>query len=116
MDQSHHKVLESQERELASPDTRKDRSRVSELLADDFEEYGSSGRVFQKSDVLASLDSTVNYSLTDFSFRDIAKGITLVKYKSSTESQAALRSSIWVQSNGSWRLLHHQATVVPYAT
>ena len=116
MDQSHHKVLESQERELVSPDSRKNRSRIAELLADNFEEYGSSGKVFLKSDVLASLGSSVNYSLTDFSFRDIAKGITLVKYRSQTEGQVALRSSIWVQSEGNWRLLHHQATVVPHAT
>ncbi|MEZ5572263.1 MAG: DUF4440 domain-containing protein [Halioglobus sp.] len=116
MDRSHHEIIESQERELVSPDTRKDLSRMDELIADDFEEFGSSGRVFRKPDVLAGLDSTINYSLTDFSFRDIAEGITLVKYKSRTESQAALRSSIWVKTNGNWRLLHHQATVVPHAT
>ena len=88
---------------------------MNELLADEFEEYGSSGRIFRKSDILANLTLDIDYELSDFSFSDLALGITLVKYKSATKGQTALRSSVWVQSSGNWRLLHHQATVIPHA-
>ena len=88
---------------------------MAELLADDFEEYGSSGRVFRKSDVLESVGGAVAYSLSEFTCHDIAQGVTLVKYLSETENSTALRSSLWVQSSGNWQLLHHQATVAPNA-
>ena len=88
---------------------------MNEVLADDFEEYGSSGKIFRKPDVLAKLDSNIDYTLSEFSFSDLAHGVTLVKYKSESEGKVALRSSVWVQDSGNWRLLHHQATVVPHA-
>lgn len=116
MTQSRHEILESLERELVSPSTRKDWTRMKELLADDFIEYGSSGKVFQKSDVLGSLDTGADYTLSNFTFSDLAEDVTLVKYKSIVSGQTALRSSIWVQIRGAWQLLHHQATVVPNAT
>jgi hypothetical protein len=114
--QSHHEMLESLERELVSPSTRKDSTRINELLADEFTEYGSSGKVFRKSDILSSVETAADYALSNFTFSDLAAGITLVKYKSIVSGQAALRSSIWVQNKGAWQLFHHQATVVPNAT
>tara|TARA_R110002049_G_scaffold233475_1_gene406787 strand:+ start:1230 stop:1580 length:351 start_codon:yes stop_codon:yes gene_type:complete len=116
MPKSHHEILESQEKELVSSDVRKDRARMEELLADDFQEYGSSGRVFQKLDVLDAPGVGATYKLSDFTFRDLAQGVTLVRYRSVTSSQTAMRSSIWVQASNRWQLLHHQATVVPNAT
>jgi len=109
-------MLEAFERELVCPDTRNDHARIAELLADDFEEYGSSGRVFRKSDVISAADFDTVYALSDFAFTDIAKGVTLVKYKSVVSGQPSLRSSIWVKASGAWQLLHHQATVFPDAT
>jgi len=96
--------------------TRKDAARMDELLADDFVEYVSSGKVLHKSGVLSAPDDGVEYALSDFSFTDFPQVVTLVKYKSVASSQAALRSSIWVQNGGAWWLMHHQATVVPNAT
>lgn len=109
-------MLEAFERELVSPDTRTDQTRIAELLADDFEEYGSSGRIFRKSDLVSAADFGTAYDLSDFTFKDIAKGVTLLKYKCVVSGQASLRSSIWVKANSAWQLLHHQATVVPDAT
>ena len=89
---------------------------MNELLADEFTEYGSSGKVFHKSDILSSLDTGAEYILSNFTFSDLAQGVTIVKYKSIASGQAALRSSIWVQNNGAWQLMHHQATVAQNAT
>ncbi|WP_165787146.1 DUF4440 domain-containing protein [Pseudohalioglobus lutimaris] len=109
-------MLEALERDLVSPEIRNDRARMTELLADDFEEYGSSGRVFYKSDVLSAPDFGAAYDLSDFTFTDLAEGVVLVKYKAVVSNQESLRSSIWVKASSSWQLLHHQATVVPSAT
>lgn len=116
MIQSHHEILESLEREMVAPGTRNDRGRMGEILAEDFEEYGSSGQHFRKPDVLDSLDTSTDYELSNFSFSDLARGVTLVKYNSLVSGQVSRRSSIWVQRGGQWQLLHHQATVVPNTT
>jgi GNAT superfamily N-acetyltransferase len=118
MSADHHKNLQSLEIELASPDTRADVSRISELLAEDFAEFGSSGKIIRKSDILAGVGAGTfpTYELSDFTFRELAEDITLVKYRSFVSGRRALRSSIWVNNNGNWQLLHHQSTVVPEVT
>jgi hypothetical protein len=116
MVQAHYTLLESLERELVSPNARKDRARMDQLLADDFEEYGSSGKVFRKSDILDTPFASASCNLSNFTFCDLAQGVTLVKYMSANSGRTAMRSSIWVKNGGTWQLLHHQGTVVPNAT
>lgn len=105
--------IKSLELELVSPDTRKDTARLSELISDDFEELGSSGRVYRKQDILNALpkEDSVNYELSDFTFNELSTGCILVKYRSIVSGKHALRSSIWVNSNGHWQIIHHQSTV-----
>ena len=50
-----YREIQSLELELASPETRRNLARLSERLANDFEEFGSSGKVFKKQDILDSL-------------------------------------------------------------
>jgi hypothetical protein len=107
--------LKRLELELVSPDTRRNPERLSELLSDSFEEYGSSGAVFRKSEILENFQQAepVSYDLSDFTFLDLAPGCILVKYRSTESGQQALRSSIWRAGSGQWQMLHHQSTVVP---
>ena len=113
-DYSEIKLLEL---ELANPDTRKNLARLNDLISDDFEEYGSSGRVYRKQNVLNALpkEEPTNYELSSFTFYELSKNCILVKYKSIVSGNHALRSSIWVKHNNQWQMLHHQATVVPTA-
>jgi hypothetical protein len=53
--------LRSLELALLDPATRRDRSRVAELLTEDFEEFGSSGRVWSRAAILELL-ATEEYS------------------------------------------------------
>ncbi|MCB1701768.1 MAG: DUF4440 domain-containing protein [Pseudomonadales bacterium] len=108
-------ILKKLELELVSPDTRRNPRRLSELLSDEFEEYGSSGRVFTKSDVLSGLPETgaPEYELFGFSFLELSPECMLVKYRSTVSGRQALRSSIWIFGSGQWQLLHHQSTVIP---
>lgn len=110
-----YELLKSLELELVDPATRKNPSRLSELLAEEFEEYGSSGTVYRKNDILAHLadEHPACYELSGFSFRDLSPHCILVKYRSVVSGQQALRSSLWISADGHWQLLHHQSTVVP---
>lgn len=107
--------IESFERELVNPKTRSNAERIAELLTDEFLEFGSSGKMIRKCDVLdaAEKPGIMTYQLDDFNFKMLGESYVLVTYRSVTSSQLiALRSSIWVKEYGSWKMLHHQSTVV----
>lgn len=108
--------IESFERELVDPTIREDAGRIAELLSDEFMEFGSSGKVIKKNDVLdaAERPGTISYQLSDFDFKMLGNTHVLVTYRSVTSSQVvALRSSIWAKEYGGWKMMHHQSTVVP---
>jgi hypothetical protein len=121
--------LENLENFLFDPVARRDVAAVSNLLAEEFREFGSSGRIYTKLDILAELstEQPVVISLVDFACQLIAPTCALVTYKSlsSHENRAptqALRSSLWVlrapaklYSNSPteqavWQMLFHQGT------
>ena len=108
--------LQSLEEELLRPDVRRNSARVAELLADDFREFGASGRIFDKASILRELsdESPARLSLSDFACRQIAPDAVLVTYRSTRSDRAgertALRSSLWLHRDGRWQLLFHQGT------
>ncbi|TDF41535.1 DUF4440 domain-containing protein [Alteromonadaceae bacterium M269] len=98
--------------ELSQPTARKNLQRLSELIADDFEEFGSSGRVFNKDDIISELqtEDNVTYEIKDFRFTALSASCVLVKYVSIFEGKSALRSSIWIKRAEQWVVIHHQGT------
>jgi RimJ/RimL family protein N-acetyltransferase len=113
------------EQELHRPDIRSSRDAVSARLADDFLEFGSSGRVYSKAvviDALADEASSAGTNLPevhDFTVRPIATDAALVLYRSVRRFEGGilprttLRSSIWKLADGRWRMAFHQGTTVP---
>src|SRR5262245_49408140 len=102
------------------PETRSNRAAMERLLAADFIEIGSSGRVIDRSDVLAAmpLDSPYRFAISDFSARSLRDEIVLTTYRLSVQMsehadvQVTLRSSIWVRRDGRWQMVFHQGTPV----
>jgi hypothetical protein len=45
--------------------------------------------------------------------RAVGTDLVLVTYLSDPAGRAARRSSLWRRAGGSWRLLHHQGTLLP---
>lgn len=95
---------------------------VSALLADDFMEFGSSGRIFNKSAVIEALKSEVvdgQVAVENFQVRELAPGVALVTYIASRQDgngstvMRALRSSLWRHANGRWQITFHQGTRIP---
>jgi hypothetical protein len=106
---------------LLDPLVRRDRAKVAELLAEDFLEFGSSGRAWSREQILELL-ATEDYSppaMEDFKCTQLGEGVALVTYRTvrtfakAASWSAVLRSSIWVRENGTWRVRFHQGTKEP---
>lgn len=109
--------LEGLERLLLERDLRGS-DRAADLLCDDFQEFGVSGRVLDKAEVVAALGEgpRVPLAASDFSVSLLSPQLALVTYRAVRRSQppvASLRSSLWRLEEGRWRLRFHQGTVVP---
>ena len=107
--------LQSLEEQLLQPATRSNPKAVAALLADDFREFGSSGRIFTKPEIITHLagESPRQITLTDFACHALTPETALVTYRSFSQGTAALRSSLWVHREGRWQMLFHQGTRIP---
>lgn len=106
------------ERELVllQPEIRRDRERFLSLLHPDFTEYGSSGRVWDRTTIThATGAATDEIEATAVEARRLGADAVLVTYRSHAGQRQALRSSTWVRDHGTWLLLFHQGTLVPGA-
>ena len=112
------------ERKLMDPVFRKNREQVSALLAEDFREFGSSGRVWSRAAILDLLANEEAYTapvVEDFAMQRISPETALVTYRTlradaaSDAPQVTLRSSLWVLRGNRWQVLFHQGAKVPPA-
>lgn len=99
---------------LHRPEVRASRERVGRLLADDFMEFGSSGRVYDKRtiiDVLAQeTGETPPPAAEDFAVRFLSDTIALATYRTLRPTRQILRCSVWRQDAEGWRMIFHQGT------
>jgi hypothetical protein len=114
--------LKHLEERLIDPLVRSDAESVASLIADDFREFGSSGRCFDKASIIEELSHEPFRpapTLIDFSARFLAAEVVLVTYRtvrqrSSRETmERSWRSSIWVNREDRWQLVFHQGTRIP---
>src|SRR5215472_7513155 len=118
-------LLRSLEEQLLQPEIRKNPERLGDLLADEFIEFGSSGRTFDKRSVIDQLlqeqrddpeAQTTQWTITEFSARRLAPRVVLVTYRlgtrrgASAEETHSLRSSIWRSMCSKWQMIFHQGT------
>ena len=115
-------LIKNLEEKLLNADTRNSKEELKELLADDFVEFGSSGRVWNKKDIIADLmneNSEGEYSLTTDDFKVILFSPDVVmatylcyrKNLSGDILRTTLRSSIWKLNDGNWQIYFHQGTL-----
>jgi len=91
------------------------------LLGDDFLEFGSSGRTFDKPQILDDIEreSRFEASIHDFHVRQLNCATVLATYccvartHETGEVRKSLRSSIWVCRQGQWQVIFHQGTLIP---
>jgi glyoxylase I family protein len=87
------------------------------VLDDEFEEFGASGRRWDRAAVLATLDAAppADMTIEGFSVTLLAEHVALATFLSigrapGVPARRALRSSLWVRRDGRWRLRFHQGT------
>jgi hypothetical protein len=105
------------EQQLLEPSTRRDSTALTSLLAEDFREFGSSGRICTRQQIIDALaaESPRTITLSDPLCQQLADDIVLLTYRSTrttalkTASQA-LRSSLWVYRDNRWQMLVHPGT------
>lgn len=94
-------------------ETRFDRDFMERTLADDFREFGRSGRVYERADTLAVSGDSIDANLRDIRVSWLAEDVALVTYVSEVRHEQldlANRASIWVRRDGRWQLRFHQGT------
>ncbi|OCJ13932.1 DUF4440 domain-containing protein [Rhizobium sp. AC44/96] len=112
--------LQSLEEKLFDPAVRSSRTSLDTLLAPDFREIGSSGRLYGFDEIIAALlaepvDGTTR-ALADFEIRPLSPELVLATYRSKRSEPhlppvKSLRSSIWRRdADGYWRMVFHQGT------
>jgi hypothetical protein len=107
------------EESLLDTAVRRDRKRLRIMLAEDFVEFGSSGRIWTRNSIIELLSRETAFyppMIEDFSCHFLTADVALVTYRtvrtdpSSGEVLASLRSSIWTSDSGAWKMRFHQGT------
>ena len=111
-------TLRQLEESLWRAETRFDRSHMEQILAEDFCEFGRSGRTYGRAEVLPApgetgeIDATL--PLPGFQVRVLSAEIAQVIYVSGVRHgdtvETGNRSSIWRREAAGWRLCFHQGT------
>jgi hypothetical protein len=112
--------LRELEASMAKPEIRRSPEQLSRLLADDFREFGGSGRMFNKGQIVEALQNQppLELWLDDFQVKCLSADLALVTYRGhckfpdSGKVSHSLRSSIWRKRDGRWEVVFHQGTPV----
>ncbi len=110
------------EDKLLQPAIRNSTDELSNLLSDSFIEFGSSGRIYSKQQILDELPSLIhlvmkikNFEIKKLSNKTIlATYLLLVIEKGETEISHSMRSSIWESIDNNWQMIFHQGTLLKY--
>lgn len=105
-------VIYQLECSLLDPSVRSSNTQLDLLLADEFIEFGSSGEVYSKNEVMKylPLEKPQTHSVEDFVVTALAPNVMLATYKVTSNSRISLRSSIWRFNETRWEMIFHQGT------
>ncbi|MEH3046612.1 nuclear transport factor 2 family protein [Sphingomonas adhaesiva] len=113
-------IIKDLEERLHIPALRKNQGMVDALLADDFLEFGRSGREYGKAEIVRALATEEVQELRKltaygYELRKLAADVLLLTYRTVQRQPGApdlhtLRSSIWKQVGNRWQMAFHQGT------
>lgn len=118
MDDQTYEELKALEEALWRAETRFDDALMEDLFAEDFCEFGRSGRVYQRAEMLLGqsgfTEIKARLPLRDFRVRVLSDDIVQVMYVSEVWYGETLergnRSSLWRRVPSGWELCFHQGT------
>ena len=101
-------------------ETRNNQEYMTKVLHNDFIEYGRSGKRYDKIDILSHCDLEINavFPFPNLSVKEINDNTYLITYQSvllnGDKIEKSNRSSIWIEQDGTFQLIHHQGTPAEY--
>ena len=105
------------EKRLLDPSIRKNTSELNELLSNDFIEFGTSGRTYDKTIIINQLakEAPSSVEAIDMKVIELAHGVVQLRFKTRRKNDdgsfsASLRSSIWKRNGNKWQMIFHQGT------
>ena len=110
-------TLRTLEESLWQAETRFDRKYMDRILAPDFFEFGRSGSIYSREEILSASSQEIRatFPLRDFTCHPIHSDVVLVTYVSEVQykkKEMGNRSSLWVKTPSGWQLKFHQGTPV----
>lgn len=90
-----------------------------DILSDDFREFGRSGKIWNKTEILATMRQEAGRDpadITEFQMQNLTDDVILVTYRSERKDpkgkvQRTNRCSIWrLDPDQQWRMVFHQGT------
>lgn len=112
-------TLRSLEMALHRPEVRRDRGRLDALLHARYREFGRSGRIYERTEVLAEFSErpqTYTVWSQEYRVESLGEGVALLTYKSAhigedgSLGRHTNRSSLWLHTENGWKMLFHQGT------
>jgi hypothetical protein len=112
------KELRALEERLLEFGVRRSKEELDLLIADDFVEFGSSGRSFDKEAIVRALgeeQAPLPCSIRDFRVNLLSATVGLATYvlvdsRDTAGQRHSLRSSVWVRRRDRWQIVFHQGT------
>ena len=104
------------EKSLLEVEVRNSKDELERLLAPEFIEFGSSGRLFTLNSIIESLtvfEEQVPYEFEEVETRQLSNECVLLLYKVIRNGRMSNRSSVWQLKDGNWQMTFHQGTIVP---
>ncbi len=105
-------LIQQLESSLLDPSVRQSPEQLNKLIAEDFLEFGSSGKVYNKQHCLEPDEHIRQFVAKDFKIKELSDGIVLATYKSIEDGSVSLRSSIWKCYGYEWQIVFHQGTKI----
>jgi hypothetical protein len=110
-------IIYNLEASLLTQEVRSSFEKLNKLMTDDFIEYGSSGLIYNKKDILERLPNkpSPSYSLSNFELIIISESVVQTRFKTRRinldgSELSSLHSSLWRKSNSDWQMFFHQGT------
>ena len=99
---------------------RNSREKLETIISKEFIEYGSTGAIFNHDTVMDFLvgdsNSTTVHKIVEKEIKQLSENVVLLLYKMESLNtdktiRKTIRSSVWENKNGHWKILFHQGTV-----
>lgn len=92
-----------------------DRACIESLLAEDFREFGATGKVWDRAGMVRELVRIParRHRISEVRCTPLTEDQVMLHYRTVVNGRESLRSSLWVHRDGRWQMQFHQGTLVP---